>query len=494
MARYKDIERDQGYFLTVYPGEHFGEDSLERLIDRYVDENVDIRPFSEKINNDALGQKAIHPYVKLKAILYSFSNGIKSSHKMENLMQKNHLGYIFLTGNRTLDHSTICNFIKDYSEEIESIFSKLLMVMNEMGMIDWSKIITDGTKVSSNAFKGLTSNASGFEVKIKRYRELSKKLMDRIRIINELESKEVISTEELEKEKNDIERQRKVYDSVIRKIEEYEKEVKEGKLAPEEKINLTDRESKLLKEDDGFTQGYNVQASFSNNDVIVCIDAANRSDKEMVEELVRKVETKKSELGVEVESKHIHDKGYYNPKKIKNLIDDGYDVNVAIPDSIKDSWIFSDNHFVELEDDKVFFVCKNGRKRKGYLDKKEDRYEFRVTRKHCDDCNQFTKCWKGVKEKSNRRKFTVVRTYVQDKAFWENYIHKMQSPYGQYIYNKRIGKEHNFHTLKTNEAMGRLFRRGKQKCNIEVYLTAIAHNLRKMHKFILSNKQLLFET
>ncbi len=493
MARYKEIEQDQGYFLTVYPGKHFGEDSLERLIDMFVDENVDIEPFSLKHNNDDAGQKAIHPFVKLKVILYSFATGIKSSHKMEALIRQNHLGYVFLSGNRKLDHSTLCNFINDFSEEIESIFTKILMLMNEMGMIDWGKIITDGTRVSSNALKEMTSDAAGFKEKMVKYKELSNKLVSRAKIIDELETKGEITPEELEQEKASIERQKKLYNSVIKKIEKYEKEVEQEIRDPNEKVNLTDTDSKLLKTDDGFIQGYNVQTSFSSNDIVVAIDSANRSDKEMLEELVRKAERTKTELGVEIKSTHIHDKGYYNPAHIKKLIDDGYDIHVAIPDSIKNSWIFSSDHRVEFENSKPYFICKSGRRRKGYFEKNKDRYAFIVTRDHCNNCNHFSECWKNSKGTSKRRKFAVVTTFVHDKDFWERYIHKMRSTHGQYIYNKRIGKEHNFHTLKHNGAMGRLYRRGKQKCNIEVLISAIAHNLKKMHKYLIINN-LKFET
>ena len=68
MARYKDIEKDQGYFVTVCPSEHFDDNSIEKVIDQFVDEHVDTILFSGKYKNDYVGQKAIHPKVKLKVI------------------------------------------------------------------------------------------------------------------------------------------------------------------------------------------------------------------------------------------------------------------------------------------------------------------------------------------------------------------------------------------------------------------------------------------
>lgn len=485
MANYKPVEKDQGYFLDIIPSDHFKEDSIEKVINRFIDEEVDFRSFSDKYNNDYVGQKAIHPSIKLKAIIYSYVNGIETSREMEAMMNKKHLGYVYLTGNRTLDHTTICKFINEFSDEINSILGKLLMLMNELGLIDWGKIVIDGTRISSNASKELTSDALGFKEKMRRYMNLSEKLLERTRILEEDIEEGNISKERSVKEKNNIDRQRKLYNNIIDKIKGYEDDLVEGKIDPKDKVNLTDRESKLLKDQEGFKQGYNVQVAYSDNDIIVDIDASHSAgDNIILKETVDRVERRKDELGVDKDSKYLHDKGYYNPGQIMELERSGIDMYVAIPDNIKNSWALTGKHEIEFSNDEVYFICSEGRKRKGHYEEKESEYVFTVTREHCAGCDKFQECWKNIKGDGNRRKFKVTGTYAENKRFWNKYVQKMSSKEGLAIYNKRIGKEHNFHDLKSYEGLRWLKRRGRQKCNTEAIIAAIAHNLKKYQKIL----------
>ena len=69
----------------------------------------------------------------------------------------------------------------------------------------------------------------------------------------------------------------------------------------------------------------------------------------------------------------------------------------------------------------------------------------------------------------------------------EEHFKKMDSKYGRYIYNKRLGKEHNFSTLKNKNQLRRFNRRGLLKTNIEAVLTAISFNLAKMSNILQQN-------
>ena len=490
MARYKEIEQDQGYFVTIYPSEHFDENSIERVIDNFVEEYIDTTHFDEKYKNDNVGQKAIHPKIKLKVLFYSFINGLQSTRKIENLLRMNHTGYLFLSGNRIIDHSTLCVFINEFSKEIYAIFAKLLYVMNEMGIVDWSKIIIDGTKISSDSCKEMTSNANGFKKKLKRYEKLSKKLLERIQYINRQEEEGSLAADEIAKERDRIERQRKKYNNAINKIKEYEEEVKAEKVDPKEKINLTDRESKLLNDKDAYIQGYNVQAAFSNNDVLVEIEATDSSnDLPLLEKMVRRVEKIKDENNITDKSLYLNDKGYFNAHQMKNLIQDGIEIYIALPEAFEKSWLMSGEHRVERRGDDIYFICRVGREKKGCFYDKEGKYRFEVTRKFCENCMYVDKCWKGVNSKRNKKKFTVIKTYIDDKEMWDVYRNKMASTEGKRIYNRRIGKEHNFQDLKSQLGLGRIERRGKEKSNTIAVLAGIAHNLRKLHKFLIENKK-----
>lgn len=484
MARYKAYDKDQGYFVQLIPAEQFAEYSIEKVIDRFVEEKLTEDLFRWKYTNDDTGQRAIHPFIKLKVILYSYARGLHTSREIEAMLKSGHIGYIFLSANTRMDHSTICGFINDFSNEIKEIFSKLLALLQELRLIDWDILMIDGTKVGSNADKELTSDAKGFSKKMDHYRELSEKIVERSMRVDEGEQTGQISSETAEQERRRIERQKKKYESVIRKIEEYENEIHEGGLDGQDKVNLTDRDSRLLKDKDAYIQGYNVQVAYSGNDVIVDIDAVSQSnDIELLESRVARVEKIKNELEIKGESKYLSDKGYCNPAQITKLMDDGINVNCAIPEALKSGWINDERYCVKEEGDEVFFSCRGGLKQKGYHDKKEKAYVFKVLKKKCGSCTHLAFCW-NMKDKQTLRKFKVSNVLVDQRKTWNEYSVKMDSPETKYLYNKRIGKEHNFHDLKNNSALKYIYRRGRAKVTTVATLAGIAHNLKKFAKMM----------
>lgn len=489
MARFKDVEQDQGYFLTIYPEHHFSEDSIEKTIDRFIEEEVDISIFEHHYKNDKVGQKAINPKIKLKAIIYSFVNGIQSSRTMENLMSMNHVGYLFLTGNRVIDHSTLCNFINDFSDEIKWVFSRLLYLMHRMGMVDWSKIVIDGTKVSSNASKEMTSNAGGFKKKMKRIEKLTEKILQRAKQLDEQEAESQFDSSIIEAERKRIERQKKQYERTLRKMKEYEKEVEEGEIDPEEKINLTDRTSKLIKDKYEYMQGYNVQGAYSNNDVMLDIEAFDiATDITLTEPMIRRVDEVKRQNNVNCESKYLIDKGYFNPDQVADLIKDGFDLYVAPNEYFFNNWVFTGEHRFQHDGEDIIFICANGRKKKGRLYSEKNQYRFEMSRKDCSDCVREKICWKDLKETTKGKKFTATRSYIDDQNLWESYKEKIESEQGKMIYNRRIGKEHNFRDLKALNGLRTIERRGKTKCNTIALLAGIAHNIKKYYKYMLNTK------
>jgi len=462
MARFKPIEDYAGYFLTINPAAQFEEDSIEKLVNRYVEEKVRFEEFEKNYDNEERGQKAIHPKVILKVVFYSYIKGIQSLRKMEE-MTRNNIAYIYLTGNKAIDHTTVAKFLNRHREAIVNIFSELLIVMNGLRMIDWSYIVIDGVRIRGNASKDLTGSRRKFKERLAQYKELSRKLILR----SERLEREEIEDEKKEKERDRIERQRKKYERMIKKIEKYEKEVEEGKIDGDKRTNLTDGESTLLKTEEGFIQGYNVQTAISNNDVIVNIEAkAENSDQKLGEEMVNKVEEKKEEMGVEEKSEYSLDKGYFDSEKIVNLEKKGKSVYIPIPKGVKGTLLREGMKF-EKGEEGVWLILEDGKRIKGSKKKGRNKYRY---------------CFEWI-EKGERKNISINTTFIDEKEEWERYVRKMESEEGKMKYNKRIGKEHNFDTLKNVRGLRRIMRRGIAKATLEAVLSAIGHNLCKLLSF-----------
>ena len=457
MPRYKAIEEGQGLFLDLHLEEQFDEYSLEKTVNRFIEKEADISSFEKNYNNASKGQSAYNPKFLLKVICFAFSKGVVSSRKIEELLHR-HISYIYLSANQRFDHSTICRFILINAENIKEIFSKLLYVLNQLELIDWSSLEIDGTIASANAAKSLTGDSSDFEKILKNCEAYTEKLVKRCEYINKGE----FSQDYIKEEERKIKRQKRFYENTIEKIKAYQEQVRNKEVGSKEKVNLTDNDSSLLKQRDskGYTQGYNFHCSFSENDILLDVETQKGSnDAPHTCAKVEQLKQLKDELGVDKQSTFLMDKGFFSSKSLSKLLKRGDDIYIPIPESVKERNVILENSKYYLE--------HNGELILGHKRKAKDEYRFR---------------YKDLKGK--RKEISIVSSFVEDKPLWDSYRQKMNSQKGKFIYAKRIGKEHNHHTLKEVLGMRCIFRRGRYRVNLEALLHGIGYNLGKLNKLV----------
>jgi len=146
-VRYREYNTDQTYFTIIDPENIKSHNPLLLAIHSFVEDYISLEPFSKKVKNEEGGAPAIHPKMMLKIIFYSYANGIYSSREIEDRFGWDP-NYIFLSANQKVDHSTICNFILQYEEEIKDIFSKLVYLIAKKGCVTMNFVAVDGTKKS----------------------------------------------------------------------------------------------------------------------------------------------------------------------------------------------------------------------------------------------------------------------------------------------------------------------------------------------------------
>jgi hypothetical protein len=343
----------------------------------------------------------------------------------------------------------------------------------------------DGTRVDSNASKNFTGDKKYFEKELEKYEKLSSKLITRSQYISKLQENGEMSKDDVVKENKLIEKQQNKYEKVINKIKSYDDELGRGKISVNDKINLTDRESRLLVKNSTAIQGYNVQAAFSANDILLYIEALSvNNDQSLTYYTVNEVETFKKKLTKTI-SDYLLDKGYFNPEQINMLVKDGLKLYIPPPENFIGHWFISKENEVLYESDGIYLLCKGGRKKKSEFDKNQDKYRFRFSHKSCEGCEHKQDCWG---KDTQAKVFTASKAYLDNKDnrdFWLEYKDKTEEIDWKYKYNKRIGKEHNFHDLKYNNGLNRLNWRGKIKCNTIATLSGISYNLKKFNKAVI---------
>ena len=164
-VRYRRYNPEEGYFTLIDPRDIKNHNPLLQAIDSFVEEHISVEPFSQRVKNEVEGAPAVHPRMMLKVIFYSYAKGIHSSREMEERMRWDP-NYMYLSANQRVDHSTICNFILKYSEEIKGVFSQL--VMAKMGYVSMDFVAVDGTKIKADAGKRFTGDVRDFQEKRRR--------------------------------------------------------------------------------------------------------------------------------------------------------------------------------------------------------------------------------------------------------------------------------------------------------------------------------------
>ena len=125
------------------------EDDPVRLLDALVDNLM-----LEKVYRlyKPSGRKPYHPQMMLKVILYAYMNNIYSCRRIESLLKRD-IHFIYLAGYEQPDFITINRFRNRVKKEINNIFTQVVLILADKGLISLDVEYIDGTKIESKANK-----------------------------------------------------------------------------------------------------------------------------------------------------------------------------------------------------------------------------------------------------------------------------------------------------------------------------------------------------
>ena len=82
--------------------------------------------------------------------MYGFATGVQSSRAIERHCRE-HVAYRVLTGNLVPDHVTISRFICRHEQALPALFSQVLGLCAQAGLVDSGVVSVDGTRIAANA-------------------------------------------------------------------------------------------------------------------------------------------------------------------------------------------------------------------------------------------------------------------------------------------------------------------------------------------------------
>jgi len=318
MSHFRPVDRETPFMLPPTVQDWLPERHLARFVVEVI-EQLDLSKL-ERVYGGR-GSAAYHPGMLVALLVYGYATGTFSSRKIERATYDS-LAFRFIAANTHPDHDTLASFRRRFGGEFQSIFVQVLQIARESQLSRFGKIALDGTKVYANASRHSAlsyGHAERLEAQLETEvqellalaeqadtgavpegmslpEELARR-QERRAVIAEAKARiaaraaERHAREQAEYEAKVAARQAKAQASGKKPRGQEPKPPVAGP-RPEDQVNLTDAESRIMPvAGGGFEQCYNAQAAVDTESMLVVTTHVTQApnDKEQVAPMVEKL-------------------------------------------------------------------------------------------------------------------------------------------------------------------------------------------------------------
>jgi len=460
--------------MVLQPEKLLADNPLLGTIDGFIEEWVDLAPFDMKVHNDHVGAPAVDPRMVLKLLFYSYAMGVYSSREMESRTDWD-INFVVLCGGKSLDHSTVCNFVLKYEQEITEIFTRLLYVAQILGLVGMDFIAIDGTKIRANVDKEFTGTVEEF---LKRKLHLEQVIIERLKRTAEEDPK---YQERSRRKILQMEQTQKRINNFVEQVS--------GDCTGKNKIrSLNDPDASIVKDQDRKYPGFNCQLAVDDKShIIVANDVTNQENDShmlapMVEEIRRQTgnDLKNTDMGV--------DSGYATSESLSYAKEQG--LNLYMPSGrgpggqpkLADDEITSRHCEARIEGDQRILICPGGQTMtvtKSIRTSRAESYSFEPDPAKCEGCQLKDICHKNIHK--TKKKFTVRKDYFENLPLRQEMFERLSSLEGKHrMADRSCVVEHVFGEIKEIRYFRRFFHRGLKKVKLIWNILCIAYNFRKL--------------
>lgn len=468
---FKEYNQEQPFLLPLSLHDFLPEGHLSCVVNEVVNE-LTLQELYDRYSE--LGCSAYHPQMMLKVLFYGYALGERSSRVIAHRL-KSDVAYMYLSALQQPDFRTINRFRKDNIEILKGLFVQIVRFCKEMGMVSVGTIAIDGTKLKANASYRKTKRTADLD--------------EEIAIIDKQIETILIESEETDQREDELMGEdRSIYEvseelKDRRRLKEKLKKAKDKVLVNKAKeINLTDNEATTM-----LHKGYRPEPSYNgqiavedSNGVIVAATLTNNpADYEALKGLIEEAETNTGEIPQEV----LADSGFSSYENLQYLEEkaiEGYMPDQKMESIRKGTYKHPEFHksrFTYNEADDTY-TCPMGKllAYKGLM-KRHGKPDIRIYR--CDVClvcDRRAECTKAEQ-----------RTISLDprEYLFEKMRVRLDTKEGKKKYGKRkYLVEPVFGDMKYNRNMRQLLLRGKLKAKGEFLMICIAHNIKKIAKYL----------
>jgi transposase len=484
MRRFIGPERNQILMFTEINLNDFAPDgSPVRIIDELV-ERLDTSEIEKGYDLESVtGRNPIHPKTIIKIALFALQENRFSLRKMEDDTSSN-IKYRWLTGNKTVDHSTMGYFLSSNAEKITDLMLQVILLSKEYDLIGFEILNIDTVKIRANASYKQFKNIDGLDKDINKIRE---KISEIIKNTCENKNLDEESEKAINQKQARLIKLQAAKDELSRRIEEAKTNDPDGKSSKdaqtEMKINVTDHDCEIMKQGNGeknsayaFTLSVDhvadiitnlmTQKTFNDAAALIPSILKSRENTGSVHDLINA------------------DSGFGSLSNLEWLSKNNQDA--LIPDRRLEVEKFGktkkgkyDRSGFIYNDDENTYLCPEGYtlSKTGQYMAQDGRLKYIYANKSaCMNCPNSEDCTKSEYRKVTRdhNAFVVEKmresfSVFENQEIYKKRAHTSESPHGQ---------------IKHNLNFRMLHRCGRVKATMEMSLLLILHNFMKIGNFM----------
>lgn len=494
------VDREQRFLLPPDMREWLPEDHVVWFLIEMVG-HLDLSELEASYRLGGQGRRAYHPAMLLTLLLYAYSQGLRSSRKIEAACRSD-VAYKVICGawGETPDHSTICRFRRRHEAVVKDLFCQVLVALDRLGMLPMGVIAIDGTKIEADA--ALSSNRTVVAIR------------DEVEeIFAEAETADADGDErfgdargdELPEELLD-ERSREA--RLLAALAEAEAALGDDpeREAADLRVNVTDPDSRPMRSTDGFLQGYNAQVAVGDGQVVLaCAVTDARNDYGLFSPMLAAADANLEAAGVERRpGVALGDAGYFDADDLAGLLDnpDRPDVLVATtkhgnqpdtpPDDPEEAHR-TERAAIEAErrEEQERRAAIFERVAAGEIDMREAQHELGLSQAVT---YAGYAAWRdgGTGAIPAPRRKAVTKRPTKPQRVRARLEAKLAEPANRERYKTRAHLAEGFFAAHKHQRNGRWFtRRGRDAVNAEFTFDCLVHNLLKMRTAITTATRLL---
>jgi transposase len=144
-----ESRREQGFLLPPDVRDWLPADHLAWFVIDAVAQ-MDLGAFYAAYRADGHGRAAYEPSMMVTLVLYANATEVRSSRAIECHCRQD-VAYRVITGNVVPDHATVARFVVRHERALGELFSEVLRLCDQAGLVKPELVAVDGTRMAGNA-------------------------------------------------------------------------------------------------------------------------------------------------------------------------------------------------------------------------------------------------------------------------------------------------------------------------------------------------------